>query len=120
MLLVHVDDARRFGRVVVDEAGWIVAFREKSDDSSPALINAGIYVLQRGVLEALDDGRAISLEHDVFPRWWVEVSTAVEAMDDSGTLASPRPTTKHGPSCPRWFAVTAQCGASSCSTGTER
>lgn len=67
MLLVQVSDARRFGRVVMDEAGRIVGFTEKSDDPSPALINAGIYILERDVIERLEAGKPLSLERDVFP-----------------------------------------------------
>lgn len=67
MLLVRVSDARRFGRVVVDGSGRIVRFTEKSDDPSPALINAGIYLLARGIIERLEPGKPLSLEREVFP-----------------------------------------------------
>jgi len=68
MLLVQVSDARRFGRVVIDDSERIVAFAEKSEDPSPALINAGIYVLERRIVEGMEPEVPLSLERDVFPK----------------------------------------------------
>lgn len=62
LLLHRVDDARRFGRVSL-ENDHITLFQEKSDAPGPALINAGISVLRRAILPHL----APSLEQDVLP-----------------------------------------------------
>jgi len=64
MALLPVDDASRFGRVEL-ESGRICGFMEKGH-AGPGLINGGIYVLHRSVLEGISEGRA-SLELDVFP-----------------------------------------------------
>jgi NDP-sugar pyrophosphorylase family protein len=67
IVLVQVSDTRRFGRVAVDDSARIVRFSEKSADPGPALINAGIYLLKREVMDMIDPDRPVSLEIDVFP-----------------------------------------------------
>ena len=65
MLLRPVADASRYG--VVETAGDLVAsFRERPDRAGRGLINAGIYALDRAVLDAL--GERCSLERDALPR----------------------------------------------------
>jgi NDP-sugar pyrophosphorylase family protein len=71
--LAHVEDISRYGRVVVDEAGAVIRFEEKpaAGAGRPAeagYINAGIYLIERSVIAALPDDRAISLEREVFPQ----------------------------------------------------
>jgi len=65
MLLRPVADAGRFGVVEV-EGERVVSFRERPERAGGGLINAGIYALGRGVLDAL--GERCSLERDVLPR----------------------------------------------------
>jgi NDP-sugar pyrophosphorylase family protein len=65
--LVQVADTSRYGRVVTDQTGRIVEFSEKSSVPGSGLINAGIYVIDREVLEPWD-GRALSMERDILPR----------------------------------------------------
>jgi NDP-sugar pyrophosphorylase family protein len=67
IVLVQVSDTQRFGRVAMDESGRIVRFSEKSADPGAALVNAGIYLLKREVIDKIDPGRPVSLEIDVFP-----------------------------------------------------
>jgi NDP-sugar pyrophosphorylase family protein len=69
ILLVETDDTRRYGRVRVDQEGRVVSFSEKSADVGPGWINAGIYLLSRTLIESITTGRAVSLEHEVFPEW---------------------------------------------------
>jgi len=72
MIVTHVDDTRQFGSVQVDPAGRITAFREKSpgvDTTMSGLINAGIYIVSGELIESIPEGRAVSLEREVFPRW---------------------------------------------------
>ena len=66
MLLAEIADASRFGRVDIDEDGSVLSFSEKSE-SGPGLINAGVYVLERSVVAAIPEGRAVSLERETFP-----------------------------------------------------
>ncbi len=67
LALVHQDDCSRFGRVEVCD-GYITGFTEKSADTGPGWINAGVYVLEADALAGMPVGEAFSLERDVFPR----------------------------------------------------
>ena len=63
--LRHLADAGRYGAIETD-GERITAFREKSA-ASAGLINAGTYLLNRAVLEAIPPPPS-SIERDVFPR----------------------------------------------------
>ena len=67
MALRQVDDAGRYGTVHAEQDGRISAFVEKTGLQQPGLVNAGVYVINRGVLKELPSG-ASSLEKDVFPK----------------------------------------------------
>jgi len=67
LALVHQDDCSRFGRVEVCD-GRITGFTEKSADTGPGWINAGVYVLETDALADMPVSEAFSLERDVFPR----------------------------------------------------
>lgn len=64
---VRMEDASRFGLLALGDGGRILAFQEKRLGSS-GVINAGIYLIERRVLEALPAGRALSFERDVLER----------------------------------------------------
>jgi mannose-1-phosphate guanylyltransferase len=65
--LHRVEDARPFGLVAADPDGRVRAFREKPSELVGGLINAGTYVLERGVLEPWDRGVRVNLEREIFP-----------------------------------------------------
>lgn len=69
LLLTHVSDVGRFGRVIVDETTMEVnSFEEKATAGGAAgCINAGVYLFSRGCLSTFQEGCATSLEHDVLP-----------------------------------------------------
>ena len=67
ILLTHVADTRRYGKVELDVAGYVVSFNEKTDKSGPGLINAGIYLIDRAIIEALPENTPCSLEKGIFP-----------------------------------------------------
>lgn len=67
MTVLSQSDRRRSGAVTVDDAGRVVSFESRPSLPSPGLINAGIYMLQRDVLQAIPPGRKVSLEDEVFP-----------------------------------------------------
>jgi len=69
LVLVRVDDASRFGQVELDDAGNVLRFEEKGGRTGPGWINAGVYLIERRMLEAIPPGPAVSLERDVFPTW---------------------------------------------------
>jgi D-glycero-alpha-D-manno-heptose 1-phosphate guanylyltransferase len=66
MAVRRVPDASRFGTVEVDAHNRVVGFREKMEIHVPGIINAGVYLFNRAILQHIPDGRA-SLEKDVFP-----------------------------------------------------
>ena len=68
-MLTAVPDVSRYGAVTLDGAQWVTAFVEKGVRTGPGLINAGIYLLTRQVLDALPAQEVFSLERDVFPAW---------------------------------------------------
>jgi mannose-1-phosphate guanylyltransferase len=73
ILLARVDDPRRYGLVEVADGGRVEQFLEKpgADYDVPAhgaLINAGVYLLEAEVLDAIPAGRQLSIERGVFPQ----------------------------------------------------
>jgi len=66
ILVTRISDASRFGRVQFDPSGAVTAFLEKAEGGA-GFINAGVYALERSVIEGIPSGRTISLEKQVFP-----------------------------------------------------
>ena len=62
----RVPDAARYGSVQLGAENRVVGFSEKSSDSAPGLINGGVYVFNRTILESIPQGAA-SLEREIFP-----------------------------------------------------
>jgi mannose-1-phosphate guanylyltransferase len=104
--LYEVPDPSQYGLVQTDERGAVRAFIEKQEagdrrqeagrsSPSPAArllspascrpntINAGAYVLSRDVLHMVPDGRACSLEYEVFPKL-IETGARVQAFMHAG------------------------------------
>ena len=69
ILVTHMDDTARYGRVEVDDDGAVTAFREKQPGAGAGWINAGVYVVSTPRLLEIPEGRAVSLEREVFPSW---------------------------------------------------
>jgi NDP-sugar pyrophosphorylase family protein len=69
LLLTRADDTSRYGRVEVAPDGQVSTFVEKGSAIGPGWINAGIYLIQREMLELIATDRVVSLERDVFPAW---------------------------------------------------
>lgn len=69
IVLVDVPDAARFGRVDCDAEGFVRRFSEKSAEPAPGVINAGIYLMPTDMLRVIPEGRAVSLEKEIFPAW---------------------------------------------------
>ena len=67
LALGRVENAGRYGRVRVDDAGQVVAFEEKSAEAGGGDINLGIYLMARTAIEGIDHGRPVSLERETFP-----------------------------------------------------
>ena len=66
LLLTRVPDASRFGRVEIDASGAVTSFVEKGAPG-PGLVNAGVYAIERPVIEEIPADREVSLERETFP-----------------------------------------------------
>jgi mannose-1-phosphate guanylyltransferase len=71
--LVPVDDPSAYGLVLLDQRGAVTGFLEKPGPEEVAgvaeyLISAGIYVLERSVLDLIPADRNVSIEREVWPR----------------------------------------------------
>jgi NDP-sugar pyrophosphorylase family protein len=69
LTLTWVEDASRFGRVALGPGGRITRFEEKRPLTAPGWINAGIYLIDRDLFEAVSPEAHISLERDLLPGW---------------------------------------------------
>ena len=67
--LTPVEDPSRYGLVRTGADGSVLGFLEKPEpeEIDTDLINAGAYVLEAGVLDLIEDGRAVSIERETFP-----------------------------------------------------
>jgi mannose-1-phosphate guanylyltransferase len=63
-----VEDSAAYGLVSRDADGAVLDFVEKTGEPVPGEINAGMYALERSVLDLIPPGRKMSIERDVFPR----------------------------------------------------
>ena len=69
LVVIEALETRDGGRVILDEQGTITSFVEKGTPRAAGWMSAGIYLLQRAVLESIPSGRAVSVEREVFPAW---------------------------------------------------
>ena len=67
--LCEVEDPSRFGVVELSEKSQVMKFVEKPkpEEAPSKLVNAGVYVLNPGVLKIIPYGRKVSTEREVFP-----------------------------------------------------
>ncbi len=65
--LARVSDISRYGAVMLDSEENIAGFSEKGASSGEGLVNAGIYLIHRSIIEPLPIGQEMSLEREVFP-----------------------------------------------------
>lgn len=65
--LTKVSDPRSYGCVPTDADGRVQAFLEKDPNPVTDQINAGIYVFDRAVIDAIPTGRPVSVERETFP-----------------------------------------------------
>jgi D-glycero-alpha-D-manno-heptose 1-phosphate guanylyltransferase len=64
--LQEVELAERFGAVELAEDGLVRGFREKV--AAPrGLVNAGVYLVQRRLIDRIPPDRMVSLEREIFP-----------------------------------------------------
>jgi NDP-sugar pyrophosphorylase family protein len=69
LLLTKVIDTARYGCVTMDCSGRVLNFEEKGARHGAGWINAGVYLIDRSLLENVPGGVAVSLERDLLPQW---------------------------------------------------
>ncbi len=67
MAVRRVPDAARYGTVQLGVQNRVAGFREKMGEAVSGVINGGVYVFKRAILDQIPNGPG-SLEKDVFPR----------------------------------------------------
>lgn len=83
--LTRVSDPRAYGLVPTDGDGRVTAFLEKPQTPEEIVtdqINAGAYVFNRSVIDAIPEGRPVSVERETFPGL-LEAGAHLQGMVDS-------------------------------------
>jgi mannose-1-phosphate guanylyltransferase len=111
--LYPVEDSAAFGLVRCEEGGAVLEFAEKTGEAVPGEVNAGMYVLERPVLELIPSGEEVSIERDVFPRlvgeglrglrldgYWMDIGTPERYLEASWDILERRVETRVEPTAP--------------------
>lgn len=114
--LYPVDDAAAYGLVRLGEEGDVLAFEEKTGRHEPADVNAGMYVLERSVLDLIPPGEQVSIERDVFPRlvgdglgglslsgYWMDIGTPERYLQASWDILEATAETRVEPTGPGMY-----------------
>ena len=96
-----------------DEDGEVLEFLEKTGERAPGEVNAGMYVLERSVLDLIPPGEEVSIERDVFPRlvgeglhglrldgYWMDIGTRERYLQASWDILEGRVETQVVPNAP--------------------
>ena len=83
LYLTEVEDPRAFGCVSTDASGRVTAFLEKDPNPVTNRINAGCYVFRRSVIDAIPEGRPVSVERETFPGLLAAGDVVVGLVDTS-------------------------------------
>lgn len=67
MVAFRTRNEKRYGTIQVKPDGQVSGFTEKTDANPDGLVNAGVYVFNRRILDRIPEGPS-SLERDVFPK----------------------------------------------------
>jgi mannose-1-phosphate guanylyltransferase len=102
-----VEDSSAYGLVHSGPEGAVLAFHEKTGEAVPGEINAGMYALERSVLELIPPDEEVSIERDVFPRlvgrglhglrldgYWMDIGTPERYLEASWDILEGRVRTR--------------------------
>jgi mannose-1-phosphate guanylyltransferase len=108
-----VEDSSAFGLVHSGPEGEVLAFLEKTGEAAPGEVNAGMYALERSVLDLVPPGENVSIERDVFPRlvgaglhglvldgYWMDIGTPERYLQASWDILEGRVDTRVEPTAP--------------------
>jgi mannose-1-phosphate guanylyltransferase len=125
-----VEDSAAYGLVRSDERGAVTAFIEKTGEAVPGEINAGMYALERSVLELIPPGENVSIERDVFPRlvgeglhglrldgYWMDIGTPERYLQASWDILEGGVETMVEPTAPGLFIADGAAVASDAKVG---
>jgi mannose-1-phosphate guanylyltransferase len=104
LALYAVEDTASYGVVLTDADGRVTEFIEKAEGEPPTnRINAGAYVIERDVAEAIPPGRAVSFEREIFPGlvgnglygylaegYWIDIGTPERYLEATWDLLAGR------------------------------
>ena len=104
--LAPVEDPSAYGLVRTGDDHSVAGFLEKPDPAEidTDLISAGVYVLERSVLELVEPGRNVSIEREVWPRlvgeglyaiadreaYWLDIGTPERYLQATADILSGR------------------------------
>lgn len=108
-----VEDSSAYGLVRSRPGGEVLEFLEKTGECVPGEVNAGMYVLERSVLDLISPEREVSIERDVFPRlvgeglhglclegYWMDIGTPERYLQASWDILERRVATRVEPTAP--------------------
>jgi mannose-1-phosphate guanylyltransferase len=111
-----VEDSSAYGLVHSGPEGAVLEFLEKTGESVPGEVNAGMYVLDRSVLDLIPPAENVSIERDVFPRlvgdglhglcldgYWMDIGTPDRYLQASWDILERRVETRVKPTAPGMF-----------------
>jgi len=104
LALVAVEDPSHYGLVATAPDGAVTEFLEKPEgpvDPAEAWVNAGAYVMEHEVLDAIEPGRAVSIEREIWPAlvghglyahrasgYWMDIWTPARYLQGSFDIVS--------------------------------
>jgi mannose-1-phosphate guanylyltransferase len=109
LTLVEVADAASYGSIELNSDSSVSSFIEKGTDTGAEAtsINAGIYMLEKQVVETIEPGRAVSFESEVFPSligrglygyqttgYWIDIGTPERYLEATYDLLEGRVTSR--------------------------
>jgi mannose-1-phosphate guanylyltransferase len=113
-----VEDSSAYGLVSRDADGAVTEFTEKTGEPVPGEVNAGMYALEREVLDLIPPGRAMSIEREVFPRlageglggtllegYWMDIGTPERYLQATWDILEGRVETEVEPSGPGTYVA---------------
>jgi len=111
-----VEDSSAYGLVSTGPGGEVLEFAEKTGVAAPGEVNAGMYALERSVLDLIPPGEEVSIEREVFPRlvgeglratpldgYWMDIGTPERYLQASWDVLEGRVATRVEPTAPGAF-----------------
>ena len=80
LMVTQVEDPSRYGVILYNEEGLIQEFIEKPSKPISNKINAGLYILNRAIIDRIPD-KPTSIEREIFPKIAAEKKLYALALD---------------------------------------